>query len=69
MAYSFQKVPPSECEVSVCEIEGSVADAILIEDVDITSLTPYEILDESGDPIATVYSENEAEVIVSHLNR
>lgn len=69
MTYSFKKIPPEEMEVKVCDVEGDIKEAILIEDVDITELVAYDILDAEGDSIAVVYSETEADTLVSHLNR
>lgn len=32
-------------------------------------LTPIEIMDDSGSVVATVYSDEEADALLSHLNR
>lgn len=74
MPYSYKEVSESEVEVEMFEVDkGIVADAVNIgghvdPDVMIRK-NQYEILDEQGDYITTVYSETCAEALVSHLNR
>lgn len=67
MPYSYKLIPESERESEMFEGKclrrgsGSVGETV--------HKTPYAILDESNDEIAVVYSETEAEGLVSHLNR
>ena len=71
MNYSFKKTPASEMEVLVIQVS---VDAMSYPDAPLSNLEPVEleswdILDDQGDHIATVFSEAEADALVSHLNR
>lgn len=71
MPYSYREIPESEHEDVIVEMDG---DAISYPDTALSGLThrimnQYEILDEQGDQICVVYSEIDAETLITHLNR
>jgi len=63
--YTWEKVPDEERETKI--YEDTHDDSQVIDDL--TLLEQYEILDPEGDQIAIVYSEGDAEALVTHLNR
>lgn len=64
MRYSYKEIPEADQNVTVFE------DVVQAYEVcDLKKLPQYNILDGEGDHIATVHSETEAQVLVSHLNR
>lgn len=67
MNYSFKKVEQDEGESTFYEVEGGVDYADTLDNL--AKMEPYHILDDQGDHIATVFSEVEADALVSHLNR
>lgn len=67
MPYSFRVVPDGEHEVRVYEVDVEVNPADIADNL--SEKSQYEILDENGDYLITVYNETDAEVLISHLNR
>lgn len=63
--YNWEKILDEERETKI--YEDTHDDSQVIDDL--TLLEQYAILDPEGDQIAIVYSEGDAETLVSHLNR
>lgn len=68
MKYAYREIPESELEVEIYELDQEVLAGDNLQAA-LIKKNQFEILDQQGDQIATVYSETEAEALVSHLNR
>lgn len=66
MAYTYKEIPETDIEHPVYINEE---DYKVHEIDDLRCMPQYEILDECGMQILIVYSEIEAETLISHLNR
>lgn len=66
MAYTYKEIAESDIEHHVFINEE---DYRVHEIEDMRQMQQFEILDEQGDRITIVYSEIDAEALISHLNR
>ena len=64
MSYSYREVPKEKQEIHI-----HTSEHIPFELEDLTTRQQWEVLDPDGDQITIVLSEEEAEALVSHLNR
>lgn len=62
--YTYQPIPKEKREVHI-----HTSEHIPFDLDDLTTREQWEVLDPDGDQLTIVLSEEEAEALVSHLNR
>lgn len=63
--YKWAKIDEDAVEEHIFRHESG--DPVTVDELQ--DVEQFEIIDEDGDQIAVVYSQSEAEALVSHLNR